>query len=357
MRTSHVVGAILLVVMSAASGQPAETTFGGAQPAKNLEIYFLDMVGGASTLIVTPLGESVLIDTGSLEPKHRDAERIYAAAQHAGLKQIDCLVITHFHSDHIGGILQLTKLIPIKKFMDKGHLPPESEVNTGWFKQLYPLYQEATGGKVETVKAGDDVPLKNDPAGKIPRLRLHCVAAEKKVEGFDGDIDAPVSGYVIKRADNSDNARSITLVLSYGKFRFFAGGDITWNVEHHLAVPKNVVGEVDLYQVTHHGLDQSNNPVLLRALEPTVCVAMNGPRKGVEPNAFRAMKQLPSLKALYQIHYNTQYGDQGNTELSYIANGKDPKKGNFVRVSVGPQGDVFAVSIGADGPPRVYPVR
>jgi len=357
MKTRHFVVAMLLVLMSVASGQPAETTRGGAPARRNLDIYFLDMVGGGSTLIVTPLGESVLIDTGSLEPKHRDAERIYAAAQHAGLKQIDCLVTTHFHLDHFGGILQLTKLIPVKRFMDKGHLPPESEVNTGWFKQLYPLYQEATGGRVESIKAGDDVPLKNDPEGKIPPLRLHCVAAEKKVEGFDGDIDAPVPGSVIKRADDSDNARSIALVLSYGKFRFFAGGDITWNVEHHLAVPKNVVGEVDLYQVTHHGLDQSNNPVLLQALKPTVCIAMNGPRKGIEPNAFRAMKQLPSLKALYQIHYNTQYGEQGNTELSYVANGKDPKKGNFIRVSVGPSSDVFAVSIGADGPQRVYAVK
>jgi beta-lactamase superfamily II metal-dependent hydrolase len=351
MKASHVVAAALLAIFSTANAQAAETP-----PSKDLQIYFLDMMGGASTLIVTPLGQSVLIDTGSLEPKHRDAERIYAAARHAGLKQIDCLVTTHFHSDHFGGILQLTKLIPVKKFVDKGHLPPESEVNTGWFKQLYPLYQEATGGKVETIKAGDDIPLKNDPEGRIPPLRLHCVAAEKKVEGFDGDIDAPVPGHVIKRADDSDNARSIALVLSYGKFQFFAGGDITWNVEHHLAAPKNVVGEVDLYQVTHHGLDQSNNPVLLQALKPTVCIAMNGPRKGIEPNAFRALREIPGLKALFQIHYNTQYGDQGNTELSYIANGQDPKKGNFVRVFVLPS-DVFAVSIGADGPQRVYAIK
>jgi competence protein ComEC len=357
MKPRHVVAAMLLGVMSAASAQPADPQAGAPPAARNLEIYFLDMMGGASTLIVTPLGESVLIDTGSLEPKHRDAERIFAAAQHAGLKQIDYLVTTHFHSDHIGGILQLTKLIPVKKFLDKGHVPPESEVNTGWFKQLYPLYQQATRGKVETIKAGDDVPLKNDPRGKIPPLKLHCVAAEKKVEGFDGDMDAPVPGYVIKRADESDNARSVALVLSYGKFRFFAGGDITWNVEHHLAVPKNVVGEVDVYQVTHHGLDQSNNPVLLQALKPTVCIAMNGPRKGIEPGAFRAITQLPSLKALYQIHYNTQYGDRGNTPLPYIANGKDSRKGNFIRVSVGSRGDVFSVSIGTDGPQRTYPIK
>ncbi|RPJ36831.1 MAG: MBL fold metallo-hydrolase, partial [Planctomycetaceae bacterium] len=63
-----------------------------AEEPRTLDIYFLDMVGGASTLIVTPLGESVLIDTGSLRPEHRDADRILRACQDAGLKQINYLV-------------------------------------------------------------------------------------------------------------------------------------------------------------------------------------------------------------------------------------------------------------------------
>ena len=85
---------------------------------------------------------------------------------------------------------------------------------------------------------------------------------------------------------------AMLLVVSYGEFQLFAGGDITWNVEHHLACPKNIVGEVDVFQVTHHGLDASNNPILLEALNPTVCIAMNGPRKGIQPNAFRALKEV-----------------------------------------------------------------
>jgi competence protein ComEC len=315
------------------------------------------MMGGGSTLIVTPLGESVLIDTGSLEPKHRDADRIFAAARQAGLRKIDYLVTTHFHSDHYGGILQLTKRIPVSTFMDKGHLPPDHERQSASFKKLYPLYQEATGGKVEVIRVGDDLPLKNDPQGRIPPLSLHCVAVEKQVEGFDGDVDAPLPCHVIRKPDRSDNANSIALVLRYGKFDFFAGGDITWNVEHHLACPKNVVGEVDLYQVTHHGLDQSNNPILLRALNPTVCVAMNGPRKGIQPNAFRALGELPDLKAIYQIHYNTQYGDEGNTPLELIANGKDPTRGELIKVSVDPDRGCFTVSIGVDGPKKTYSIE
>ena len=350
MKRRHLGLAILLAAGLAASGQSSKLE-------KKLDIYFLDMMGGASTLIVTPLGESVLIDTGSLEPKHRDADRIFAAARQAGLQKIDYLVTTHFHSDHYGGILQLTKHIPVKTFLDKGHLPPDRERQSASFKKLYPLYREATGGKVEVIRVGDDLPLKNDPQERIPTLSLHCVAVEKQVEGFDGDVDAPVPGHVIREPDRSDNANSIALVLRYGKFDFFAGGDITWNVEHHLASPKNVVGEVDLYQVTHHGLDQSNNPILLRALNPTVSIAMNGPRKGIQPNTFRALQKLPDVKAVYQIHYNTQYGDEGNPPLEFIANGKDSTRGELIKVSVDPDRESFTVSIGVDGPKKSYAIK
>lgn len=329
-----------------------------AETQKCLEIYFLDMAGGASTLIVTPLGESVLIDTGSREPLHRDADRIYKACQDAGLKQIDYLIITHFHSDHFGGILELSERIPIRCFMDKGALPVVDEQNTDWFRKLYPLYQQATKGTVKPIRAGDDIPLKNDPNGSIPNIRLHCVASEKKIEGFTGDIDAPVEGFEIRKPDDTDNARSIALVLTYGRFKFFAGGDITWNVEHHLAYPVNRIGKVDLYQVTHHGLDQSNNPLLLKALSPTVCVAMNGPKKGIQPNTFKALNTLPSVKAIYHIHYNVEYGDAGNTTAEFIANPKDdPNKGQYIKACVDPDKNIFTISIGPAGAKQEFEIQ
>jgi beta-lactamase superfamily II metal-dependent hydrolase len=322
-----------------------------------LDIYFLDMMGGGSTLIVTPLGESVLIDTGSLEPKHRDTDRMYKACQYAGLKHIDYLITTHFDSDHYGGILELSRRIPVKRFMDKGASPPASQQNNKTFKTLYPLYQQATKGNVTALRAGDDVPLKNDPDGKIPAIKLHCVASEKKIEGFGGDIDAPTEGFVIRNPDETENARSIAMVLRYGRFKLFAGGDITWNVEHHLAHPVNRVGKVDLYQVTHHGLDQSNNPVLLKALSPTVCVAMNGPKKGIQPEAFKALNALPDIKAIYQIHYNVLYGDEGNTHGEFIANKEEPEKGEPIKASVDAQKGTFAVSIGVGGTKREFPIQ
>jgi beta-lactamase superfamily II metal-dependent hydrolase len=324
---------------------------------KSLDIYFLDMMGGGSTLIVAPLGESVLIDTGSLEPKHRDADRMHKACMDAGLKQIDYLITTHFDTDHYGGILELSKRIPINCFIDND-TPHKDITKRQRYEKLNPLYEEATKGKTKLLKAGEDIPLKNDSGGKIAPLKLHCVASQKKVEGFDGDVDAPVEGFEIARPDTSNNAGSIALVLTYGDFRFFAGGDITLNVEHHLAHPVNRIGKVDLYQVTHHGLDISNNLVLLKALKPTVCVAMNGPRKGIQPRTFGVLKGMSSVKAIYQIHYNKQYGDAGNTPAEFIANQKDnPDQGQYIKARVYAEKGVFTVSIGPDGAPKTYQIQ
>lgn len=329
-----------------------------AEGPRTLDIYFLDMAGGASTLIVTPLGESVLIDTGSLRPEHRDADRILRACGDAKLKQIDYLVTTHFHSDHFGAILEVSQRIPVKCFMDKGTHAPAGDGDNRWSKDLYALYDQATKGSVKTIRPGDDIPLRNDAAGKAPPIKLHCVASDKKVEGFDGDIDVPVAGVRMESADDSDNARSVALLLTCGPFKFFAGGDITRNVEIHLVQPANPIGKVDLYQVTHHGLDLSNNELLLKALAPTVAVAPNGPRKGVMPQTFKNLTALPSLKALYQMHYNTEYGDAGNTKPELIANPKDdPNKGEFIKASVQPDKGTFTLQIGPGGHKQTYSIQ
>src|SRR6266436_2561828 len=84
-----------------------------AAGANDLRVYFVDVEGGGATLIVAPSGESMLVDTGNPLPDDRDAKRIYAATQQAGLKKIDYLFTTHFDGDHSGGVASLVKLIPI----------------------------------------------------------------------------------------------------------------------------------------------------------------------------------------------------------------------------------------------------
>src|SRR5499426_4231288 len=121
--------------------------------SRNLEIYWVDVEGGAATLIISPSGESMLIDTG-FEVDGRDAKRIYAAAQQAGLKKIDYVVISHYHADHVGGLAALSKMILLGKFYGRGD---EIEaVNQKWLDS----YRTAYAGKRTIVKPGDRIPIK-----------------------------------------------------------------------------------------------------------------------------------------------------------------------------------------------------
>src|SRR5437870_3365454 len=85
---------------------------------KPLEIYFIDVEGGQATLVVSPSGQSMLVDTGWPGFNGRDADRIVAVAHAAGLKKIDYVLITHFHRDHVGGATQLADRIKIGTFLD-----------------------------------------------------------------------------------------------------------------------------------------------------------------------------------------------------------------------------------------------
>lgn len=338
MKTISLVDYALIIFMTAF----INSTYGNSN--RTLDIYFLDMEGGASTLIITPMGQSILIDTGSLYPVHRDATRILQACSDADLTQIDYLITTHFDYDHYGAIKEVSDNIQVLNYMDNGSVVSGREEDV--------LYQQATGGNATTLMPGDDIPLTNG----IAPLSLHCVASGKIIEGFRGDIDAPVEGFEFHSPDTGENAKSIALVLKYGRFKFFAGGDITWNVEHHLAYPNNVIGAIDLYQISHHGLDLSNNPLLLETLSPKVCVAPNGPTKGIGNRTFSALNSLRSVEAIYQLHYNIDSGNP-NTDSKYIANdSRDSISGNYIKASVDLEAGQFTMSIPAKSIQFSYPI-
>src|SRR5262247_2306089 len=123
------------------------------EQSRNLEIYWIDVEGGAATLLISPTGESMLIDTG-FEVDGRDAKRIYAAAQQAGLKKIDYVVISHFHADHVGGLAALSRMIPLGGFYGRGdEIEP---ANQRWLDS----YRAASAGKRTIVKPGDRIPIK-----------------------------------------------------------------------------------------------------------------------------------------------------------------------------------------------------
>ncbi|MBC7366939.1 MAG: MBL fold metallo-hydrolase [Undibacterium sp.] len=327
-----------------------------ASVARGLEIYWVDSEGGGSTLIVTPAGESVLIDSGN--PGGRDAGRIVAAAKAAGLARIDHLIVTHFHGDHFGGAAEIAQQMPVGMIHDKG-IPdgdPDGRVASSFPIQIKP-YREIAAERARVVP-GYVVSLKSLPGQ--PALALRCLAvnqqfvapsaAQLKETALGNDVPA-------KPADTSDNANSTAWRLEFGAFRFFDGGDLTWNLEAKLVAPHNLVGEVDVYQTNHHGLDVSNHPLLVWRLAPTVVMMNNGARKGGEPGTWATLKATPSVAAVFQLHRNVRVGPEDNTAAELIANADEKCAGNLMQLVVAPDGKSYAVSIPATGVKREFKTK
>ena len=216
-----------------------------AQP-KTLDIYWIDVEGGGATLLVTPQGQSLLVDTGNPAPDDRDAKRILEAVKQAGLKKIDYLWITHFHGDHVGGAPALAKMIPIDRFFDHGDsIEKANNANTA---KLWDEYAKIAQGKRTVLKPGDKIPLTGMEALVVSS---NGQVLPEPVNG--GGPNAFCRGAQQKPADTTENQRSAGFLLTYGRFKFLDVGDLTWDKEMELACPENKLGMVTLMQATHHG--------------------------------------------------------------------------------------------------------
>jgi len=323
--------------------------------AQNLDIYFIDVEGGGATLIVTPERESLLIDSGWRRDDGRDAKRIAGVLrEQAGLNQIDFLVTTHFHRDHYGSVLRLSEMVPIKAFFDRGPIAFLAE--DPQFQILYTEYMMANKGDRQTLTPGDEIAIrKGKPAAKIT-----CVAARGSLIQAQGSPNPECTQLKPnKKVLPDENAASAALLVQFGNFDFFLGGDLTWNIEGALVCPNNRIGRVDALLVDHHGFKISNNPVLLQSLAPAVTIMANGEEKGCDPEVVTLLRSLPGVKANYQLHKDLKNKSQDNQPDEFIANLTPEAScaGHWIRLRVAPSASSFEVTNSRTGSTQSYPIQ
>jgi len=321
---------------------------------QRLDIYFIDVEGGAATLLVMPAGESLLIDSGYPDNAGRDRDRILDVVRNvAKLDHLDHALVSHWHLDHYGNHAALASQIKIHNFWDRGI--PESLAEDATFVERIGKYRAAAQNQSHAVKPGDKLPLKS---GKTP-LELKVVTASGEVIPNEGPLNPYAERNVPDPDDPTDNARSVSALLTFGKFKYLCCGDLTWNIEAKLVTPRNPLGQVDLFMVTHHGLGVSNNPTLVLAIDPHVAVICNGPTKGAEPRTLATLKQVKSLEAWYQLHRNTRLSADEQAPAERIANQEETSacKGVWIKASVASAGDRYTLQIGPNGRPREFAVR
>jgi competence protein ComEC len=316
--------------------------------ARTLDIYFIDVEGGQSTLIVTAAGESLLVDTGYAGNDGRDAGRILAAARDAGITQIDYLLLTHFHPDHIGGLSELAQQMPIRTFVDHGDMAEPTTADPAAEKRAFEAYRALPKARHLEPKPGDRLPLKGLDVVVVSSAGATIV---KPITG--GGQPTPGCPQSAQPAQNAtENPRSTGVHLRFGRFRFVDLGDLSGKPLHALFCPSNLLGPVDVYLVPHHGGADVSEPAYLAAVRPRVAIMNNGATKGGSREMFETLQNASRLDDIWQVDRSRTEGAR-NFADERIAN-MDETTGHWLKISANEDGS-FRVMNGRTGSSKAYP--
>lgn len=212
--------------------------------------------------------------------------------------------------------MELVKRIPVAHFMDHGPNSESPEAIAGFEAAYADIHHKA---KHTVLKPGDRLPV----AGLDWRIVTSAGQAITAPLPGAGQLNAEECAAFQRKPDRAtpdDNARSVGSMITYGRFRALDLGDLLWNNEFDLVCPRNLLGTVDIYLVTHHGLDQSGSPALVHSVLPRVAVMQNGARKGGAPNAFRILRESSGLEDIWTLHWSYAGGIEHNSAGVFIAN-------------------------------------
>jgi competence protein ComEC len=312
-------------------------------------IYAIDVEGGQATLLVSPSGASMLVDTGWPGNQGRDAERIVAAMKDAGISRLDHVLITHFHTDHVGGVPELVKRVEVGEFIDHGENREDSDIT----RHDYAAYRQAIEGKPHrVVHPGDTI--------DIPGLSVLVLTADGEhigaVPGVKPEPNPNCATEPKWELDTTENPRSTGVLVRFGHFRFLDLGDLTKAKEIPLVCPVNLIGRVDLYLVNHHGFNLSNTRAFVDAIAPRVAIMDNGAHKAGSPEAWQTVHESPGLEDLWMLHTAEDSDEAHNSAAPLIANLKGGTDGAYLKVVASADG-LFTVTNSRTGQTRTYAAR
>ena len=299
----------------------------------NLQMISIDVEGSGGTLFITPEGKSLLLDTGNAPGNAQvtgkeTADRLADTIRSFGVTKLDYLLTTHYHSDHVGGFPAFLAKMPVGIVIDHGDnrqpdpppgaAPPPGAGRGGnalangaparpriTTQGYYELYLKAIAGHKHII-AKPGVSL------AIGSMKVTFVTADAQVlikplpgAGQPNPACEGMPGMVNNGGE--ENARSVASLITFGKARIAAFGDLTWDREKDLVCPINRVGKVDVFLVSNHGLPQSNSPALLAALQPIVVVEGNGITKGDDPERVKTIMESGRVQGFWRLHRNTQH--------------------------------------------------
>jgi competence protein ComEC len=330
---------------------------------RTLDIYFIDVEGGQSTLIVTPAGESLLIDGGfpgadgtfasvSGDPhKARDANRVLAAARAAGITRIDDLLITHYHADHFGAIPELAQLIPIRTFIDHAAPEPDAESRVPGTLAAYERYAAVRAkGKHLLPKPGDHLPLRGVDVTVVSAAGATITTPLPGAGGANTACGNPA----VDAQEPTENPRSTSIRLRYGRFTFLDVGDLTGAPLRALACPTNMIGPTDVYLVAHHAGPDAADLATFAAFAPRVAILNNGTHKGGSAEVLAALHKVSGLEDAWQLHRSLPPGPRFFAD-DRVAN-LDESTAYWIKVSARSDGS-FTVTNARTGATKAYGPR
>jgi competence protein ComEC len=293
-------------------GLSASLAVAQSKTPKSLDIYVIDVEGGNAVLFVAPSGDSMLVDTGNGgDGAVRDAGRIMAAIKDAGVKQIDHLIITHYHNDHIGGLSELASHISVKEFIDHGaNTQPGPNIDPV-LRQYSELYGQA---KHRVVKPGDKIAIAGldwrivASDGEVLKTPLPGAGAPNPYCANFKAVDVP----------KTEDDHSVGSFITFGKFRTVILGDLTLNRQFDLMCPNNRLGTVDLDLLARHG--NVNSELLVFPLHPRAAIMNDGTRKGAPPEAMKVLFNSSTLLDLWEMHFSLLSGQEYTVPGMFIAN-------------------------------------